>query len=192
MAKPTPIDKEIILDPSKIIISKTDKEGKITYINEYFCEISGYSQSELVGANHNIIRHPDMPAIMFKMLWESIKQGDEFKLMIKNLSKSGAYYWVLAHIKPHIDPVTKNIEYYTGYRRAVPKTATESISKLYKHLKEKEVVGGLDSSRASFEDYLKLNGVTYERYLEELAIEHKEDDQPKSMFGGLKGMFTKK
>lgn len=187
------VPKEILLNPDKIIISKTDPKGIITYINEYFCEVSGYSQSELIGANHNIIRHPDMPAIIFKMLWSTIRTGENFRALIKNLCKGGDYYWVLADIKPHIDPVSKSVEYYTGYRRAVNESASKSISKLYKLLKEKENTGGMDSSQLSLDDHLKLNGFSYEEYIDSLVSSQETTvEQSKSMFNGFKNVFSKK
>ncbi|WP_434657588.1 PAS domain S-box protein [Sulfurimonas sp. NW9] len=75
MTKPTPIDEEIQLDPKRYIVSETDEKGKITYANDYFQEVSGYTEEELLGQPHSIVRHPDMPKVVFKLLWETIKQG---------------------------------------------------------------------------------------------------------------------
>ena len=71
MTKPTPIDEEIPLDPKRYIVSETDAKGKITFCNDYFREVSGYSQEELNGHPHSIVRHPDMPKVVFKLLWQT-------------------------------------------------------------------------------------------------------------------------
>jgi PAS domain S-box-containing protein len=91
MQKPTPIDEEIKLDPKKYIISSTDAKGLITDVNDYFVEISGYSKDELIGKPHNIIRHPDMPKVVFKLMWEQLKSGHDILALVKNLAKDGRY-----------------------------------------------------------------------------------------------------
>lgn len=98
------------------IISKTDPAGIITYVNDIFCEISGYSQDELIGQKHNIIRHPDMPKETFKNLWDTISEGVTWRGKIKNLAKDGNAYYVDAHIFPlyHDDQTT--LKGYMGVR----------------------------------------------------------------------------
>ena len=71
MARPTPIDEEIELDPKRYIVSKTDATGIITYANDYFSEVAQYSNAELIGQPHNIVRHPDMPLVAFKLMWDT-------------------------------------------------------------------------------------------------------------------------
>ncbi len=85
------------------IVSKTDVKGIITYVNDKFCEISGYSRDELIGKAHNIVRHPDMPSLKFKELWETIKDKKTWKGIIKNLKKNGGEYYVQSTIKPIVD-----------------------------------------------------------------------------------------
>lgn len=82
----------------EIIISRTDLKGIITYANETFAEISGYSVNELIGKPHNILRHPDMPKSLFKHLWDTIKSGKMWSGYVKNLRKDGGYYWVYAEV----------------------------------------------------------------------------------------------
>ena len=82
----------------ELIVSRTDFNGTITYVNETFADISGYKPEELVGKNHNIIRHPDMPKSAFKDLWETIKSGKTWEGYVKNLRKDKGYYWVFAHV----------------------------------------------------------------------------------------------
>ena len=86
---PTPIDREVNWDKSKTIMSRTDAAGTIDYVNQVFCDVCGYSAEELLGSPHNIIRHPDMPRVIFKVLWDNIQQGINFHAVAKNLAKSG-------------------------------------------------------------------------------------------------------
>ncbi len=80
----------------ELIISRTDLNGSITYANETFCEISGYAEEELIGKPHNIVRHPDMPSIVFKELWEILQSKKQWSGIVKNMRKDGGFYWVEA------------------------------------------------------------------------------------------------
>jgi len=95
--KPEIIDQEIFLDPNKIIIYKTDKFGIFEFANDYFIEISGYEEYELMGKSMFCIQHPDMPEAIFKHLWEKLLNKKETSLIVKNLTKSGKYYWSLTN-----------------------------------------------------------------------------------------------
>ncbi len=111
MKKNLPVtDNEVSLENNSVIISTTDLKGAVTYVNKDFIDISGFSADELLGKNHNMVRHPDMPAEAFADLWETIKQGKPWMGMVKNRCKSGDYYWV----DTFVTPVTKNGE-ITGY-----------------------------------------------------------------------------
>lgn len=94
------VNKEVIYDKDEQLVSTTNLQGKITYANEIFCQVAGYSQEELIGQNHNIVRHPDMPKIAFADLWEKLKQGKSWRGMVKNRCKDGRYYWVDAYVTP--------------------------------------------------------------------------------------------
>lgn len=85
--------KEILWD-NEYIISETDSKGIITYASESFIRISGYSKDELLGKPHNIVRHPDMPRAAFKMVWDDIQTKGYWRGIVKNMTKSGDYYWV--------------------------------------------------------------------------------------------------
>ncbi|RJG07421.1 PAS domain S-box protein [Noviherbaspirillum cavernae] len=82
------------------IVSKTDTKGKITYVNPYFIEVSGFSEDELLGAPHNIVRHPDMPPEAFADMWETLKEGLPWTALVKNRRKNGDHYWVQANVTP--------------------------------------------------------------------------------------------
>lgn len=89
---------------STFLVSRTDKKGRITYANDAFCEVSGYSRTELLGKPHNIVRHPDMPKETFKELWEHLKSNRSWNGMIKNQRKDGGHYWVKSWVYPFYDP----------------------------------------------------------------------------------------
>lgn len=93
-------DVEHILSGSDSIVSKTDLKGTIIYVNDAFVHISGYSREELIGAPHNVVRHPDMPPEAFADLWTSMKAGRPWTGIVKNRCKNGDYYWVLANATP--------------------------------------------------------------------------------------------
>jgi len=82
----------------ELIVSRTDLNGKITYANDTFLEISGFTKDELIGQNHNVVRHPDMPSIIFKNLWKTIKEKKQWNGNVKNLRKDNGFYWVNATI----------------------------------------------------------------------------------------------
>ncbi|WP_458701017.1 PAS domain-containing protein [Sulfurospirillum sp. 1307] len=170
MQRPTPIDEEIILDRTKYIESQTDTRGIITFCNDYFAEISGYSVEELIGQPHNIVRHPDMPKVVFKLLWERIKFGKNILAVIKNLAKDGRYYWVFTHFETIRDINTKEIVGYKAYRKATSKHVTEVLEPLYKRLVEIESLEDIVQSEIYLDDFLKSKGehITVDNLMEEI------------------------
>jgi aerotaxis receptor len=135
MQTPTPINEEFIFDKG-LILSSTNIKGIITYANRKFCEISGYTKDELIGHNHNMIRHPDMPKATFKELWETIQSGKEWTGIVKNLRSDGKYYWVYTHISPMITEDT--VTGYAAARRPASSTEIEETSELYANMLTKE------------------------------------------------------
>lgn len=117
-----------------VIASKTNKKGKITYVSDAFCEISGYKREELIGKSHNIVRHPDMPKTLFKDLWTTIKQGKVWRGDIKNLTKNGEVYWVHTIISPEYDSDNKFVG-YSGIRYDI--TAKKEVEELTQTLELK-------------------------------------------------------
>lgn len=94
------INEEVHFEQSQELVSTTDLRGVITYANKEFCTIAGYTEDELIGKNHNIVRHPDMPKAAFKEMWQTLKQGHSWRGMVKNRCKDGRYYWVDAFVTP--------------------------------------------------------------------------------------------
>ena len=135
MNRPDPVDEEYTFEKG-LIVSSTNLKGIITYANRKFCEISGYQKNELVGKNHNLVRHPDMPKLAFQDLWDTLHQGKEWTGIVKNLRKDGKYYWVYSHITPiHIEG---EVSGYTAARRPASLSEVEESIPLYKSLVEKE------------------------------------------------------
>ena len=122
--------KEILVPDDEIIVSKTDTNSHITYGNKLFIEISGYKEKELLGQPHNIIRHPDMPKTVYKLLWDTIKSDKEFFGLVKNRCKNNDYYWVFANITASFDHTGKVIGYFS-VRRKPSRKQLEIISPIY-------------------------------------------------------------
>ena len=112
----TPTNSEVFFDSSDIIVSKTDLKGRITYANKWLLDISGYTLSEVIGAPHSIIRHPDMPRAVFKLLWDTLGEGRKIFAYVKNMTRNGDHYWVLAHITPSWDGTGQVVGYHSNRR----------------------------------------------------------------------------
>ena len=169
MSKIIPIDKEIHLDHKRYIVSKTDPNGIIEYGNDYFVEISKYSEQELIGQAHNIIRHPDMPKVVFKMMWDRLNKGKNIMALVKNLAKDGSYYWVITEFEPKRDAISNEIISHTAFRKAAPKDAIKSIEPIYKKLLEIEKSSGVDASEKYFRAYLEEKDITYDEFIDKLV-----------------------
>ncbi|ATA76133.1 putative PAS/PAC sensor protein [Capnocytophaga canimorsus] len=170
--RPIPIDKEVVWDKSKVIISETDSFGTITNVNDVFVDVSGYSPNELIGQPHNLIRHPDMPKLAFKMLWDNLKSGNNFAGVVKNLAKSGEYYWVITDFEIIRDPMG-NITHYIARRKSVPTPVIDNyVTPLYETLLKLEKIGGMDLSARYFKNYLDKQGKDYMDFIMSVMDEH--------------------
>lgn len=132
MKKQTAQNTEVKFAMTEQLISATDCRGKITYVNDAFTRVSGYSREELIGQPHNIVRHPDMPRAAFANLWATLQAGKSWRGLVKNRTKEGDFYWVDAFITP-ITRHGKTIGYQSV--RSVPLNSTkERASKIYRQL----------------------------------------------------------
>jgi aerotaxis receptor len=136
MERVEPLDEEFLFE-GRVIISETDLNGVITFANRKFCEISGYSQEELVGQPHNIIRHPDMPKKAFEQMWNTIKSGQPWHGLVKNLRKDGKYYWVETEITL-IKDENGNVTGYIAARKPAGRKDLNDIIPVYQSMLEKE------------------------------------------------------
>lgn len=164
MQRPSPNQNQKSLIPEDFIVSKTDTHGKIIYGNKTFIKISGYEEGELIGAPHSILRHPDMPKIVFKLLWDRIKAKEEIFAYVKNLCKDGSYYWVFANATATIDP-SGNIRDFHSVRRKPSDKALAVIPGLYTQLLAAERNGGIESSKALLDKILNEKGVNYDGFI---------------------------
>lgn len=135
--KIAPRNSEVKLAEDEFIVSKTDPKGKITYVNRIFMGISGFSEPDLLGQPHSIIRHPDMPRAVFKFLWDTLQSGDEFFGYVKNLCKDGRYYWVFANITPDMSS-RGDLKGYYSVRRKPSAEGISIIEPIYKRMLEIE------------------------------------------------------
>ena len=165
--KITPTHHELMMRDNEFIVTKTDLKGRIIYANRIFVEFSGYTQEELYMKQQNIVRHPDMPRGVFRLLWQTIQQGAEFNGYVKNMSKDGSYYWVFANVTPSFDNRNNIIGYYS-VRRKASETALSVIEPIYqKMLQAEKQAGAKDAVEASLNvlnDHLQEHGVDYEQF----------------------------
>lgn len=170
MSKVIPRDEEIKLGHNRYLVSETDATGVITYCNDYFTEISGYTREELIGKQHNIIRHPDMPKVIFKLLWKRIQSGKNVNALVKNLAKDGRYYWIFTEFKTRIDLDTHSVIGYTAHRKSISHDIVDVISKMYAQLLEIEKTQGVEASEKHLKKILKEKGsdITFVNLLENI------------------------
>ena len=142
-----------------IIVSKGNEAGDITYANPIFVKLSGYTQGELLDKPHSILRHPDMPKLIFKYLWDNLKAGNDVHAFVKNLSKDGGFYWVLAHVRVAKNP-DGSFRNYVSTRKQMTENARTMIEPLYAQMIEAEKEAGLGGSLKILEKFLVDNGAS--------------------------------
>lgn len=132
-----PTGREVCFGDEEIIVTKTDLKGRITYVNDVFVRVSGFSEEQALGKPHNLIRHPDMPRCAFAALWDALEQGSEIFAYVKNLARTGDHYWVFAHVTPTFGPKGEIISYHSN-RRTPNRAALAPIESLYATLLAEE------------------------------------------------------
>ena len=161
---------ERFFDEDEIIVSKTDLKGHITYANEVFLRLAGMTEKQALGAPHSVIRHPDMPRCVFKLLWDTVQDGKEIFAYVVNRAVNGDHYWVLAHVTPSFD-ASGNIVGYHSNRRVPERHIVENvIIPLYRDLLAEEKrfnnrKDGLDASFNSVVNLLQDKGVNYDEFV---------------------------
>lgn len=155
---------ERFLGEQELIVSKTDRRGLLTYCNDVFRRISGFTDAELIGRPHSLVRHPEMPRTVFHLLWETIESGREIFAYVVNRSKNGDHYWVLAHVTPTFDRDGTIIGFHSN-RRCPDRSAIEKIRPLYAQLRDAEQRAG------SKEEALRAGRALLAKTLAELQME---------------------
>lgn len=131
------VDEEVPYPDGKLIVSRTDPTGIITHANQAFVDMSGYERDELIGENHCILRHPDMPAAAFRDLWDTVGRGAKWQGYVKNLRKDGAHYWVFATAIPNVRD--GRVVGYTSVRRKPSRAKVNECIALYARLRAEEL-----------------------------------------------------
>ncbi len=163
----TPTNTERFFVEDDIIVSKTDIKGRITYANQSFCHMAGYTEAELLGQPHSIIRHPDMPRAVFKLLWDTVLDRREIFAYVKNMSRNGDYYWVFAHVTPSYDATGRVIGFHSSRRVPDRNVLTKTIIPLYADIlrEEKRQQNGQKELAAGFDfvvNFLKSRNTSYD------------------------------
>ncbi len=153
----------------EIIVTKTDVKGRITYANDVFLNISHLTERQALGAHHNIIRHPDMPACIFHLLWSKIQSREEVFAYVLNRAVNGDHYWVLAHVTPTIDDKGVVTGYHSNRRVPDRTVIADIITPLYQSLLEEESRAGkaqrIAASSAKLNDLLQTRNMDYDRFI---------------------------
>jgi len=160
----------------ELIVSRTNLQGKITYANETFASISGYSADELIGSPHNIVRHPDMPRSVFQKMWETIQKEQMWTGYVKNLRKDGGFYWVYAEVSG-VYKDGKLVE-YKSLRAPVDESVKLEFQDRYDELREKEedrcrIISQLSCEHVEkLKKFAKEKGVSEDRLLDEILEDY--------------------
>ena len=171
--RPTPSDRELEWDKTKQLLSKTDAKGNILYANEAFIDVCGYDDFELMDKNHNLLRHPDMPKVIFKLLWENLARNRECSMIVKNMSKTGRYYWVYNDITSTTD--NDDNVFFTGKQKAVPADViAQHVEVLYRKLLQVEKASGTQSSENYLIGFLEERNKSYVQYINGLMTTGKD------------------
>lgn len=152
------------MNDNDFIVSKTDLKGKITYCNRIFMDMAEYTEEELLGAPHNMIRHKDMPKAVFQLLWDRIQKKEEVFAYVVNQTKNNNEYWVFANVTASLDVRGNIIGYYSVRRKPNPK-AIEIIKPLYAQMLQAERNGGTSASLKILTDLLEEKGMSYDELI---------------------------
>jgi PAS domain S-box-containing protein len=169
--RPTGVERQF--GETELIVTKTDTKGVITYANDVFLRLSAYPEDQVVGQPHNIIRHPDMPRCVFKLLWDTLRAGEEMFAYIVNLAGDGAHYWVFAHVTPSRDAHDRIVGYHSN-RRLPDRPAVAAVTSIYAELSAAERAHGRPADAVEASSALlteKLGGRTYDRWVWSLTGE---------------------
>ncbi|WP_448207718.1 PAS domain-containing protein [Azospirillum sp. sgz302134] len=160
---------ERFFDADEVIVSKTDLKGRITYANRVFQRVAGYTEAELMGAPHSIVRHPDMPRCVFKLLWDTLGAGQEIFAYVVNRARNGDHYWVFAHVTPSYDVSGQLIGYHSS-RRVPDRAAIDKVVPLYRTLldienKNADRKQGMNEAFAAVVALLTEKGIGYDEFV---------------------------
>jgi len=165
-----PTNREVTFEDREFLVSKTDIKGRITYVNQAFCRVSDYPEAELVGQPHSIVRHPDTPRAVFKLLWDTLGKGREAFVYLKNMSRTGDFYWVFAHVTPSFSNEGKICGFHSNRRLPDRRIVEREIQSIYSVIleEEKKHRNGQESLAAGYEllnNLLLAKNVSYDEFI---------------------------
>jgi len=152
------------INENDFIVSKTDTKGRLTYVNKIFIDMAEYTEEELLGKPHNIVRHPDMPKTIFKLLWNRIQNKQEIFAYVINKTKNGNAYWVYANVTASLDERGNIIGYYSVRRKPNP-DALAIIKPLYEKILQAERSGGIAAGEKILDNLIQEKGVSYDELI---------------------------
>lgn len=163
--------------PDETIVTKTDLKGVITYANDVFLRVSATTEEQALGQPHNLIRHPGMPAGVYKLLWDRLESGQEIFAYVMNLALDGVAYWVFAHVTPTIGPNGRPIAYHST-RRAVATPISAEVDAVYRKIRAEELHIKSRRERAEYslqllQEYVAGRGQSYDEWVWSLATSRK-------------------
>jgi PAS domain S-box-containing protein len=165
-----PSGREAFFPASELIVSKTDLKGRITYANRLFCKVARYAESELIGQPHSIVRHPDMPRSVFRLLWNTIEEQREIFAYVKNMASNGDHYWVFAHVTPTFGADGQLMGYHSNRRCPAPDIIKNTIVPLYAEILaiERRHANGKEAVAAGYKallDFVASQKVSYDELM---------------------------
>lgn len=168
-----PSGREVSFGENELIVSKTDLKGHITYANDVFQRVSGYSEAELMGQPHNLIRHPGMPCCVFNLLWDTLADGREIFAYVLNQARNGDEYWVFAHVTPSFDKSGRCVGYHSNrrvpYPDALPKVKALYATLLAEERRHTNIHESMAASTKIVLDLLSKSGLTYAEFVFSLS-----------------------
>lgn len=170
---PAPTGRAATFRDDEIIVSKTDLRGIITYANDVFQRVSGYTEAELLGQPHNVIRHPAMPRTVFRLLWDTLRQEREIFAYVLNLARNGDEYWVFAHVTPSYDPSGRVVGYHSNrrvpYGDALPAVKSLYAALLAEERRHADPRAGIEAGLRLVQDQLARTGQSYDELVFSLS-----------------------
>ncbi len=153
----------------EIIVSKTDNKGRITYVNDVFMQVSDYSEDEVMGQAHNIVRHPRTPRCLFKLMWDKLNANEEVFVYVNNRGKAGDHYWVFAHITPNFNAAGDKVGYHSN-RRVPRREVVAKLEPIYERLYQEEQRhsdprSAMEASGRMLAELLAQGGMAYDEFI---------------------------
>lgn len=174
----SPVDREININSSSVLMCKINAKGIIEYVNPSFSETCGYQEYEIIGESLDILHHPDVPQVIYNVLKERLQNNESVRLIIKQLAKDGRYYWVLSDFETKTDESGNLIAHYS-HSVAAPTYAVHKINSLYKILtKIESKTKNTDVSKRYLIGFLEERSLNYNQFIEELSVYRHEYEKP--------------